>query len=70
MTKVELEEMKKMSLKELEDQVDLWRTEYTNITFNANLQKKAEKPHMFNLLRKQIARAKTVVKLKQMQGTE
>lgn len=68
MSKIGLEEMKGMSEKDLIDQIDLWKSELTKITFESNLQKKADKPHMFKYLKKQIARAKTVARQKQMQG--
>ena len=63
-----IKEMKTMSIKDLEEKINLFRDEYTKTAFEANLQKKAEKPHKFKLLKRQIARAKTVIKQKQIEG--
>lgn len=68
MSEVTFEEMKSMSDKDLENKIDLWRDELTKITFESNLQKKADKPHLFKHLKKQIARAKTAIREKRMQG--
>ncbi len=68
MSKMSLEELKSKSVPDLHDQIDLWREEYTRLKIVANLQKKAEKPHMFRLLKKQTARAMTLIKQKQMEG--
>lgn len=68
MSEVTFEEMKSKSTKDLENQIDLWKDELTKITFESNLQKKAEKPHLFKHLKRQIARAKTLIREKEMQG--
>ncbi len=68
MSKISLEELRSKSVQALQDQIDLWREEYTKLKIEANLQKKAEKPHMFRFLRKQTARAMTLIKQKQMEG--
>lgn len=68
MSEVTFEEMKSKSTKDLENQIDLWKDELTKITFESNLQKKAEKPHLFKRLKRQIARAKTLIREKEMQG--
>ena len=64
-----LEEMKGMSIQDLMDQIDSWKVEYVKDSFEADLQKKVAKPHRFRLLRKQIARARTLIRQKQMEGT-
>ena len=68
MSKISLEELKSKSVKDLQDQIDLWKTEYVKLRISANMQKKSDKPHMFGYLKKQIARAMTLIKQKQMEG--
>ena len=68
MSKMRLEELRSKSVQGLQDQIDLWREEYIKLKIAANLQKKAEKPHMFGLLKKQVAQAMTLIKQKQMEG--
>jgi len=56
-----LDEMKKLSTEQLIDLVGDTRKELFKLSVNASLEKKAEAPHKFKLLRKQIARANTLI---------
>ena len=66
---MKFEEMKTLSGDQLSDVVGDWRKELLKLSIDASLQKKAESPHKFKLLRKQIARALTLLKQKQMEGS-
>ena len=55
-----LDEIKKLNNEELEKHIADWKTELTKLRVTAMMQKKADKPHMFKLLKRRIARAYTV----------
>ncbi len=61
---MKLEEMKSLSNDQLEDKIGDWKNEILKLKIDASLQKKSEAPHKFKLLRKQIARAFTLIKQK------
>lgn len=56
------EEMKTLSVEQLKDAIQDWKKELFALSVKLNREKKAEKPHMFVLLKKQIARAKTFIR--------
>lgn len=62
---MKLEDMKALEVKQIEDLISEWKQELFKLRVNASIQKKAEKSHMFSLLRKRIARGYTVVRQKQ-----
>lgn len=55
-----LEEMRALKKEELTTKILEWKQELFLLTAKKNREKKAEKPHMFRLLRQQIARANTL----------
>lgn len=55
-----LDEIKKLSNDELETHIMEWRKELMKLRVAAMMQKKADKPHMFKVIKKRIARAHTV----------
>lgn len=65
---MKFEEMKTMSKEQLEDKIEDWNQELFKLNVAKDLEKKAEKPHMFSLLKKQIARAKTLMRQKNSEG--
>lgn len=60
-------EMKTLSNEQLEDKIADWKNELYKAKVSASMQKKVEKTHVFPQLRRQIARAYTLIKQKQMQ---
>lgn len=65
---MKLEEMRGLDQKQLENQILDWRAELLKERVVANRNKKAKKPHLFPKLRKQIARAYTLINQKRAQG--
>lgn len=63
-----LDEIKKLSKEELESNIVSWKKELMKLRVAAMMEKKADKPHMFKVLKKRIARAHTVRQA--MQGEE
>jgi len=61
---MKLEEMRGLDEKQLVGQITGWRKELLKQKVVANRNKKAAKPHLFALLRKQIAQAYTVISQK------
>ena len=55
-----LDEIKKLSEDELKKHIADWKKELMKLKVSAMMQKKADKPHMFKVLKKRIARAHTV----------
>ena len=55
-----LDEIKKLNNDELIKHIVDWKKELMKLRVSAMMQKKAEKPHMFKVLKKRIARAHTV----------
>lgn len=55
-----LDEIKKLSNEELEKHIVDWKKELMKLRITAMMEKKADKPHMFKVLKKCIARAHTV----------
>jgi ribosomal protein L29 len=64
---MKLDEMKALQVPELEDKISDWKRELIVLRVQADIQKKAEKVHMFRLLRKQVARAYTLIRQKQIE---
>ncbi len=58
---MKLQEMLGLDQKQLESQIEGWRAELFKERVNANRNKKAAKPHVFPKLRRQIARAFTLI---------
>jgi ribosomal protein L29 len=65
---MKLEEMRGLDQKQLEDKISDWRKELLKERVVANRNKKASKPHIFPKLKKQIARAYTLINQKLAQG--
>ena len=65
---MKLEEMQTMEQLQLFDQVEEWKKELLKLRIEASIQKKAESPHKFKELRRNIARALTVNRQKEMEG--
>ncbi len=65
---MKLEEMKGLDPKQLKDQISGWRGELLKERIAANRNKKAKKPHVFPKLKRQIARAYTLINQKRAQG--
>ncbi len=61
---MEWEKMKEMSAEQLENQIRDWRKERFLLQVEASRQKKMDKPHHFQGIRKQIARAYTLIRQK------
>ncbi len=61
---MKLEEMRGLDQKQLEDQILGWRAELLKERVIANRNKKAKKPHLFPKLKRQIARAYTLINQK------
>ena len=59
-----LDELKKLTSEELEKNILEWKKELMKLKVTAMMEKKSEKPHMFRVLRKRIARAHTVCREK------
>lgn len=55
-----LDEIKKLNNEELEKHITDWKKELMKLRVSAMMQKKADKPHMFKVLKKRIARAHTM----------
>lgn len=55
------DELKALETSQLEDKIKEWSLERFKLKVKARKEKKVEKPHMFPLLRKQVARAKTLI---------
>jgi len=55
-----LDEIKKLSNEQLEKLIIDTKQELMKMRVSAAMQKKADKPHMFKILKKRIARAHTV----------
>ena len=66
---MKLEEMKALSQEQLLDNVEDWKKKLVQLRIEASIQKKAEKPHKFRELKTQIARALTLYRLKEMEGS-
>ncbi|MCH9621256.1 MAG: hypothetical protein S4CHLAM20_06740 [Chlamydiia bacterium] len=54
------DEIKNLSNEELEKNIVEWKKELMKLRVAAMMEKKADKPHMFKVLKKRIARAHTV----------
>lgn len=55
-----LDEIKNLKTDELEKNIIEWKKELMKLRVSAMMQKKADKPHMFKVIKKRIARAHTV----------
>jgi ribosomal protein L29 len=65
---MKLEEMRGLDQKQLENQIAGWKGELLKERVAANRNKKAKTPHIFPKLKKQIARAYTLIIQKQAGG--
>ncbi len=65
---MKLEEMRGLDQKQLENQIAGWKGELLKERVIANRNKKAKTPHIFPKLKKQIARAYTLIIQKQAGG--
>ncbi|MBS0584819.1 MAG: 50S ribosomal protein L29 [Verrucomicrobia bacterium] len=61
---MEWEKLKELEPQQLEDQIRSWQKERFQLRVEASRQKKMEKPHHFQAIRKQIARAYTLIRQK------
>jgi ribosomal protein L29 len=55
-----LDEIRNLKTDELEKKIIEWKKELMKLRVSANKRKTAEKPHMFKMIKKTIARAHTV----------
>jgi len=61
---MKLEEMRGLDTKQLAGQIADWKAELFKERVTANRNKKAKKPHLFTQLKRQIARAYTLINQK------